>query len=411
MKERSKLLGSAILIVAMFLMMAGCGSHNSNVILLDKTESAAESVDDMVQESEEREESDTIRKSSSDIQNRIRECIAQKKYPQAIFLLEQTECDETMQKTLLDLRYLVSEKYIANMGESVAAIDEEGKVKVSINAEIYPESYLAEVSEWENMSTIYATGEELDGIDANGNFLTTTGDYGACQDRNQNISDIGGISTLSAGNDCFAALDRKGELHIYFGSNDLVSGYHDRIAEWEDVVDVVAGPLHCAVLFRDGTVDYIYMNEMLNESGDKYNKIYQSMKDWTEIVDIEGAVYESIAGLRADGTVVVTDPVEQGYYDSYQYDVSEWTDIIAISKSYKTLLGLKRDGTVVLAGPNNQLKEQVESWRDIVAVAAGDNFHIGLKSDGTMVIAGEDSRAETLPDLTNMDHLLVPTVE
>ena len=85
MKERSKLLGSAILIVAMFLMMAGCGSHNSNVILSDKTESAAESADDMVQESEGREESDTIRKSSSDIQNRIRECIAQKKYPQAIF--------------------------------------------------------------------------------------------------------------------------------------------------------------------------------------------------------------------------------------------------------------------------------------------------------------------------------------
>ena len=59
-----------------------------------------------------------------------------KEIPSGYFLLEQTECDETMQKTLVDLRYLVSGKYIANMGESVAAIDEARGISLKVNFQI-----------------------------------------------------------------------------------------------------------------------------------------------------------------------------------------------------------------------------------------------------------------------------------
>ena len=352
-----------------------------------------------------------IQKSKVDIQSRIHDCIAEKKYPEAIFLLEQIECDEAMQKTLGDLRYRISGKYIANLGEAVAAIDEEGKVLVAVNTDIFPESYLNVTSEWENMRMIFATGEDLDGIDRDGVFWTTTQDNADYQERNQRLFAIGRLQTCSAYWNCFAVTGFNGELYLYSESNDLVSRCSDHIASWENVVDLVAGPDRFAVLFRDGTVDYIYENELLNESGDKYNTIYRSMKEWTEIVDIEGTMWETIVGLRADGTVVVTDPIEQGYYQSYQYDVSDWSDIIAISKSDQSLLGLKRDGTVVLTGPDNKLRDQVESWQDIVAIAAGNNFHIGLKEDGTMVIAGKSDQAESLPDMSEMNHLLVPDID
>ena len=53
---------------------------------------------------------------------------------------------------------------------------------------------------------------------------------------------------------------------------------------------------------------------------------------------------DSTVGLKADGTVVAVGDNEYG-----QCDVSDWTDIVAISVDDHTV-GLKKDGTVVAVG-------------------------------------------------------------
>ena len=85
-------------------------------------------------------------------------------------------------------------------------------------------------------------------------------------------------------------------------------------------------------------------------------------------------------GLKSDGTVVAV-----GYNDDGQCDVSDWTDIVAVSARNYHTVGLKSDGTVVAVGDNDFGQCNVNGWTDIVAVSAGAFHTVGLKSDGTVV--------------------------
>ena len=68
-------------------------------------------------------------------------------------------------------------------------------------------------------------------------------------------------------------------------------------------------------------------------------------------------------GLQADGPVLATK------YSGYEYfgqcDVSDWTDIVAVSAGTVHTVGLKSDGTVVAVGDNDYDKCDVSGWRDI----------------------------------------------
>ena len=92
----------------------------------------------------------------------------------------------------------------------------------------------------------------------------------------------------------------------------------------------------------------------------------------------------STAGLKADGTVIVTDYT--GTYD-YSFDVSSWNDILSIATSYDYLLGLKSDGTVLVSGDETTVPG-ISEWTDIVAVECSQFRAIGLRSDGTVVSSG-----------------------
>ena len=78
---------------------------------------------------------------------------------------------------------------------------------------------------------------------------------------------------------------------------------------------------------------------------------YRCHKHWREF---------NTAGLRKDGTVVVVGSNENG-----QCDVSDWTDIVAVSVGYDHIVGLKKDGTVVAAGDNSFGQCGVSDWADI----------------------------------------------
>lgn len=106
--------------------------------------------------------------------------------------------------------------------------------------------------------------------------------------------------------------------------------------------------------------------------------------DWTDIKSVAmGSGYN--VGLKFDGTVVAEGNGKGSeLYDHGQFDVDEWTDIIAVAAGYNTM-GLKADGTVVTT--KCESKEEIENWTDIVAIETEGDVAYGLKSDGTVVSA------------------------
>ena len=103
------------------------------------------------------------------------------------------------------------------------------------------------------------------------------------------------------------------------------------------------------------------------------------VSDWTDIIAVSADEAHTV-GLKADGTVVAV-----GYNKFGQCDVSDWKDIVAVSTGGCHTVGLKADGTVVAVGYNRDGRCDVSDWKDIVAVSARTSHTVGLKTDGTVV--------------------------
>lgn len=114
---------------------------------------------------------------------------------------------------------------------------------------------------------------------------------------------------------------------------------------------------------------------------------YPEMSQWNNIAAITLGT-GAIAGLKEDGTVVVTD----GFSDS---SYLEWRDIVSISMGDGFLLGLEKDGTVLACGENDFGQCEVPAWTDIVSVQASEDCSFGVKSDGAVCLAGDVSPFET----------------
>ena len=98
-----------------------------------------------------------------------------------------------------------------------------------------------------------------------------------------------------------------------------------------------------------------------------------------------------IFGLKANGTVIAV-----GNNLDEQCEVSNWTNIVAVSAGQWHTVGLRADGTVVAVGSTIDGQCSVSGWRDIVAVSAGSDFTAGLRSDGTVVATGQLFRCKRL---------------
>ena len=144
---------------------------------------------------------------------------------------------------------------------------------------------------------------------------------------------------------------------------------------WEEIAPrptIAAGSLHTVALRTDGTVVAVGRN-------------YEGQCDvseWTDIVAVS-AGSDFTVGLRADGTVVAVGDNGIG-----QCDISGWTDIVAVSASSGHTVGLRADGTVVAVGDNLGGTGNVSEWTDIVAISAGGMHSVGLRSNGTVIAVG-----------------------
>ena len=160
------------------------------------------------------------------------------------------------------------------------------------------------------------------------------------------------------------------ELGSYKNSGEKVKDLIIKIAN-----KISAGDCHTVGLKSDGTVVAV---------GDNGHG-QCNVSDWTDIVAISADIFHTV-GLKSDGTVVAVGDNRYG-----QCNVSDWTDIVAVFAGECHTVGLKSDGTVVAVGDNRCGQCNVSDWTDIVAVSAGDCRTVGLKSDGTVVAVGNNA--------------------
>ena len=153
---------------------------------------------------------------------------------------------------------------------------------------------------------------------------------------------------------------------------------------------VSAGSYHTVGLRRDGTV--VVTEHIDNEAWENTEFGQYEVTDWTDIVSVSAGTFHTV-GLRRDGTVVATKINSSSGWDRGQCEVEDWTDIVSISAGNFHTVGLRRNGTVVatkFTGPERLYRRQceVEDWTDIVSVSAGSVHTVGLRRNGTVVAAG-----------------------
>ena len=400
----------ALSIIMSLFMLVGCG------ISKPETESSEAGTNDAAEQYSDHSDGTEETVSDDELWEEAISLIEKRKYPQAISVLSKIEEDDRADDLLQQLRYIISGDYIQNLLSGVAAIDNEGKV---IIRDIYEANGYERVQEWTDIKRISYVFEGLDALSSEGAFFTTlddeeySGQLGeAVRQRNEQLGRISGISILATDTSNYAVTDQSGKLYLYNEYNGYLETESNRkeIESWSDIVDIVTGDLRVAVLHKDGTVSFVDRSKPPNQTFVEYSVYFNDMKEWTDIVDISGADGGSIAGLRADGTVLVSHRMLGETPGENYLEVSKWTDIIAISKSSRNILGLKSDGTVVTAGLVNEGQKGVAEWTDIVAISAGQDFHVGLKSDGTLVVAGERQGDRPLPDVSDVKNLYVPKI-
>ena len=237
-----------------------------------------------------------------------------------------------------------------------------------------------DVSDWRDIVAISAGNIHTVGLKADGTLVAVgSNDYGQCD-----VSDWRDIVAISAGEKHTVGLKADGTV-IAVGENDFAQC---DVSDWTDIVAISAGRYHTVGLKTDGTVvanEFTDTAVYLTGIGYFSRQCGQSdVSDWTDIVAISAGAYHTV-GLKANGTVVAV-----GRNDYGQCDVSDWRDIVAISAGAHHTVGLKSDGTVVAVGDNGCGQCDVSDWRDIVAISAGAYHTVGLQSNGTVVAVGDN---------------------
>ena len=157
------------------------------------------------------------------------------------------------------------------------------------------------------------------------------------------------------------------------------AGYQDArersMSLWDTIADrktLVANGTSIIALKIDGTA--IGSSDINGDEADVSN--------WTDIVALSTGLAHTV-GLKSNGTVVAVGQNLEG-----ECDISDWTDIVAISAGTWSTFGLKANGTVVAIGSNEYDECDVSDWTDIVAINARTFRTVGLKADGTVVAVG-----------------------
>jgi uncharacterized protein YjdB/alpha-tubulin suppressor-like RCC1 family protein len=305
-----------------------------------------------------------------------------------------------------DIEHLVDIVYAAAGKSCTIALKSDGTVVGAGNRIICDD-----VSSWNNIAEIHAGGTFTLGLTLNGNVLITGGhlegnlksvfswkniiaisvgdfalglksdgtvvsaDPSAIWGRSE-VSSWKAIKAISAGFTHSLGIKSDGTV-VAVGNND--NGQCD-VSTWIGIKAIAAGSQHSVGLREDGTVVAVGLNG--------YGQC--NVSAWKDIVAISAGTHHTV-GLKSDGTVVAVGNNNDGHCD-----VSSWTSIVEICAGNMGTFGLKADGTTVVAGssPFDYGQYDLSSWTDIVAISSSvsNGIHtVGLKSNGTVVATGNSN--------------------
>lgn len=162
---------------------------------------------------------------------------------------------------------------------------------------------------------------------------------------------------------------------------DTLSGH--AVSDWTDIVQIEASA-YLIGLNSSGQVLIVQEDVWTDEL------IFSGyFSGWSNIDEIT-ADSVGFMGIR-NGSVLMNGR------NLSSYDLLKFTNIEAVSAGRDFIAGLKSDGTVVVTGASySSDKQVVDDWTDILEISAQGNNTVGLKSNGTVVAAGQERNIKTM---------------
>ena len=216
------------------------------------------------------------------------------------------------------------------------------------------------VSDWEDIISVYASQGRTIGLKADGSVCVAGMLY-----TNESLSALSNTVDMDVDFGVIVGIKADGQA---VGVGVSSSGA-TIVEDWNDIVAISTSGSHTVGVKSDGTVLAV---------GD--NRFGQcDVSGWTNIVDVATSGMQTV-GLKSNGTVITTLRDEEGNLVKI-----DWTEIVSVEGGGNDILGIREDGTVVTTGG-----QDFSDWTDIVDIAYCNSHIIGLKSDGTLVAEGSE---------------------
>ena len=245
-------------------------------------------------------------------------------------------------------------KHISALGDYVAAVLEDGTVKV-VGDNKYGQ---CETAAWQDVVAISAFYSHTLGLKSDGTvYATGLNKSGECK--------VGGwkdIAMVVAAADCSYGLKKDGTI-VWAGK--LSKQDRKEIKSWKDIV----------------WIGFRWPNSLF--AIDRQGNAYAVGKDFSRlknVVQVQEDVQRIYDFLLADGTIKTLTPYD-GYSELIEWDYPEWINTCAIDEGWSTRMMLKRDGTVT----SDSVLPYFADWTDVVEI--GDGF--GVKADGSILTEDE----------------------
>ena len=308
------------------------------------------------------------------------------------------------------------------IGESfIAAVRADGTV--AVNGE---NTYgTMDAAAWTDIESISGEGTTIAGLKKDGTLLLT-------YSRFPDADTWAGLKDVAMGENFVAGLREDGS--VLFSASDVVSeSYFDSsvFSAWTNIQEICT---------KDGVIAGITADNQVKLT-DGRTDLSSFVSDWTDIVSValgNGSSSSIIAGLKKDGTVVITDLFgnsPEGYsVDNWQNiteisvgkdhiaglmsdgrvvstglnlygecNTESWSDVSEIAAGDGCTAAIKKDGTLLFIGKGINTSAEVEAWTDVVDIAAGDDYSVGVRSDGTILVAGNHPYSG---EVKNWDHIV-----
>ncbi len=161
------------------------------------------------------------------------------------------------------------------------------------------------------------------------------------------------------------------------------------------VASVFAGTRYAVLLHTDGTVTLLPICVSGNSAVSPTEEDQQLMASAAFLKNVVSASVgkDHIVFLHEGGTATAL-----GNKDGGACDVSDWTDLAAVTAGDYFTVGLRTDGTLVACGSDGAGQCRVDGYHNVVDIRAAAQSLFILFSDGTTALVGERSMGLAMAD-------------